>query len=320
MPRTISSVINASLSLQLSSHLNHFRRCLRYVIKSRIKVVPEGLSEDAVHYKRSIMKMFFSTGPDQEVKRVVAACLPRGDWRNTKHVEVCLTGVAAADIDMVAVASIIENGLSFALLSAKPTVWPRHRWTGSEIAVDFWGRLEAVHGLASATYPLFCRTLGKDFEGEPRGDVGVDGAVGVLALEDGDAGGGGGLPEEGGGVGPSDADPVHAQAAAHVDGNQASSEDNLAAKNAKNRQMTLKWLAADPLPDLMLLRCALNPIVRMLREQLDMAGLRWELSQRAAVARSLEMGGLPGLGARDYRVLCACEQVLEKDFFKELNA
>eukprot|EP00959_Pyramimonas_sp_CCMP1952_P415663 8709334-Pyramimonas_sp.AAC.1 len=41
MPSTISSLINASLSLQLSSYLNHFRRCLRRVIRSRINIVSE---------------------------------------------------------------------------------------------------------------------------------------------------------------------------------------------------------------------------------------------------------------------------------------
>eukprot|EP00959_Pyramimonas_sp_CCMP1952_P081392 1700603-Pyramimonas_sp.AAC.1 len=51
-----------------------------------------------------------------------------------------------------------------------------------------------------------------------------------------------------------------------------------------------------------------------------MASLRWELSQRAAVARSHQMGRLPGLGARDYRIVTACELILEENFFKELQA
>ncbi|CAK0822181.1 unnamed protein product, partial [Prorocentrum cordatum] len=305
MPRTISSVIHASLSLQLSGYLNHFRKCLRHVIKSRIKLVPEGLPDDAVKYKRSVIKMFFS--------RLALT------GRNRDYVEVCVPHGLVTDIDVAAVASVIENGLSFALVSAKPSVWPRHRWTGSEIAIDFWGRLEAMHGLASATYPLFSRTLGKELPpADPIGGaVGADGAAGVL--DDGGVDDVAHVHHGPDAEVPADAAPADRHEVVDNTG-RADSEPSFAEKNAKDRKLTLEWLSRDPLPDLMLLRCALNPIVRMLHDQLDMASLRWELSQRAAVARSHQMGRLPGLGARDYRIVTACELILEENFFKELQA
>ncbi|CAK0896878.1 unnamed protein product, partial [Prorocentrum cordatum] len=255
VPRTISSVVHASLSLQLSGYLYQFRECLRHVIKSRIKLVPEGLPYDVVQYESSVIKFFPppETGPDREVKKVVVACLPRGDWRNRDYVDVCVPNVLVTDNGIAAVASVIEDGLSFALLSAKPSAWPGHRWAGPEIAASADAAPADGHEVVDNT-------------------------------------------------GRADAGPSFAE------------------KNARDRKWTLERLSRDPLPDLVLLRCALDPIVRVLHDQLNMVSLRWELSQRAAVARSPQMGRLPGLGARGYRIVTARKLLLEDKFFRELQA
>ena len=60
------------------------------------------------------------------------------------------------------------------MCNSKPNLWPRHTWTGADVAVDELARIEAVHGLLTATYPrmliAFARPSGQP---QPREDPGT---------------------------------------------------------------------------------------------------------------------------------------------------
>ena len=54
--------------------------------------------------------------------------------------------------DRNAILTRLTSGLLTALLSSRPGLYPRHRWTGCDLATDDVGIVEACHSLPSTTY------------------------------------------------------------------------------------------------------------------------------------------------------------------------
>ena len=52
----------------------------------------------------------------------------------------------------------LQNGLCVAMVGTKPSFWPRHRWTGADVALDELARMEAIHSLLSHTYKRFIQS------------------------------------------------------------------------------------------------------------------------------------------------------------------
>ena len=77
--------------------------------------------------------------------------------------------------------SHLTNGLIMALASAQPACYNRHRWTGSDIAVDHLAVFEAVHRLLSTTYARFCASFRT---GAPAARL-LQLAAGLAAYDDG---------------------------------------------------------------------------------------------------------------------------------------
>jgi len=50
-------------------------------------------------------------------------------------------------------------GLTVALCSAQPSLYPRHRWTGADIAVDELSIMEGCHKLMSTTFLRFAASF-----------------------------------------------------------------------------------------------------------------------------------------------------------------
>ena len=70
---------------------------------------------------------------------------------------MCVLGADAVDKD--AALTVFTNGLITALAGTVFEVYPRHRWTGADRAIDRCGLWESAHGLGSATYARCMCTL-----------------------------------------------------------------------------------------------------------------------------------------------------------------
>ena len=62
--------------------------------------------------------------------------------------------------DRNAIFTRLTSGLLTALLSSRPGLYPRHRWTGCDLATDDVGIVEACHSLPSTTYRRFVNRAG----------------------------------------------------------------------------------------------------------------------------------------------------------------
>eukprot|EP00959_Pyramimonas_sp_CCMP1952_P455651 9471887-Pyramimonas_sp.AAC.1 len=90
--------------------MNLFRKCLRSVIRHRLRPIHAELPRDAKQFRGAMIDLFFNTGPDMQVKKALAMCLPKGDWRKTDRVEYFVPRGASVAIDKDLVSSIIQHG------------------------------------------------------------------------------------------------------------------------------------------------------------------------------------------------------------------
>ena len=153
------------------------------------------------------------------------------------------------------------------MCNSKPNLWPRHTWTGADVAVDERARIEAVHGLLTATYPRMLIAFAR-----PSGQPQPREAPGTLS---------GAWHREEGGEG-------------------LKQEENLrtwAPLTKQRQQQTRHCLRAGALPNtprkgerqLAGLQLShldtsyMQPLTLMLHSHLDISSERWEVQQRVAV-------------------------------------
>lgn len=212
----------------------------------------------------------------------------------------------------------VTSGLIAALCASQPSLFPRSRWTGADLATDCLGVLEACHRLLSTTFMRFAAA----HEQGPRamrllalaGQLSKEDALisgEVPAVEDGQAEEAGAAPEEEPGEGAHLGH--HAGSAASKDQQQTWAEANAASRNT-----AVQWLLTKPLGKLILQRCVMEPLRVLLRKQFECASDDWEEAQRAKLLTSRPVGEGP-CNFREYRVTRAASGQDEVDFFKALG-
>lgn len=256
----ISGMIRHSLSLNVAGHMNIFRKALRAEIHHRgVKIVRGTPPVEATQYRNFMMRLFAARGKNILMKRVLLALLPNGDWRSYR-IELYVSG-QAPEVDNVTAERIVANGLITALAGTMFELYPRHRWTGSDLATDRCGLLEVVHGLGSATYARYMAMLG---ERKPQG-----------ATED---------PVDHQAA-PVLQDEVHTEPCLAEDdaGNTESigggaqlEETTGPAFNSKCRRVASEWWASSPLVNLVIIRLVMEPLRALLSDLLTIAGEKWD--------------------------------------------
>ena len=176
---TVVGVLRHALSLQGGLHMNLFRKALRLEIRSRGGVVVRvgSAPREALQHRELMLRLFASHGRSVLPRRVLLMLLPNGDWRS-RRIEVFVDDVS--QLSAAEAERQLANGLVAALAGSTFQVYPRHRWTGADVAFDRCGLLEAVHGLGAGAYRHFLRLLGEAGAGRS----GAPAAAELLALED----------------------------------------------------------------------------------------------------------------------------------------
>lgn len=292
----ISGVIRVALSLQNGPAMARFRKCLRAEIASRLEILKGVAPASAVEYKKKVMGVFVRHGGGVVKRRALLALCPNGEWRAPKVQYYVNPQIAGEITDPKVILSHLTNGLVMALASAQPACYNRHRWTGSDIAVDQLAVFEAVHRLLSTTYARFCASfrtgapavrllqLAQDlaeYDGVPGGQQqALELEPEVVAGPPGEAEPAGPVPMG------EDADP--AAAAAAPQGAQGALD--FAAANARERQLALQFLRGGCMGTLVLMRLLMEPLRQYLGKQFERAGEDWEQAEQAKLARA-QMAG-----------------------------
>eukprot|EP00971_Amphidinium_carterae_P071886 1421752-Amphidinium_carterae.6 len=319
MPQALSGVIATALSLRHGSSLMVFRRCLSTVIDELLVLLIGSPSVEAIEFRNQAMSLFMAGRSTDLVQKVLVSRLPNGDWRRQDRVEYYYDVSQPAPTRSYIV-KLLCKGLLQALLSAKPTVLMRHRWTGTDIALEEVGRVEAIHGLFSKTFVKFLASFQGPHKHLRNSEVCVavdDDAVhslGVASAADGaDVGEVASLlTGENGGTALVDA--LSQSALPNVEQHRNVQE------HSSDRRRAGCWLASHAWLDLVVLRITVKPLMDYMTNLLKISGEKWEVGQRAHVIEHLgkrEEQTNPLL--RDYEVTLAADGVLEQKFFEQLG-
>ena len=156
MDSTSSAIINIVLSLRTGSAFSQFRRALMEEIDSRLQVRQGFPGRESIVYKQRAVRLFLQNGEAVLRRRLLLAVCPNGEWRSP-HVEFWVNAATPPRLrDRACILEHLTQGLCLAFTSSQPALYDRHRWTGSDIAVDELGIFEACHRLLSTTYCRFC--------------------------------------------------------------------------------------------------------------------------------------------------------------------
>ncbi len=115
-----------------------FRRCLTAEISDRQVILHGAPSAEATAYKATVLRVFVTHGASIATKRLLLIMYPSGDWR-ASAVEFYVGAGSDAPPDREAVLQLLVSGLIAALCNVPPRLYPRSRWTGSDLATDDLG-------------------------------------------------------------------------------------------------------------------------------------------------------------------------------------
>lgn len=314
----VKGMIHCALSLQSGSAMSRFRACLKEEIASRFEVLHGQPSRDAINYKEQMMRIFVQHGAHVPMRQILLAVCPNGDWRSAKVQYYVQQGPGQPQTEE-AMLEHVTAGLVTALAASQPELYPRHRWTGADLATDSLGIIETVHQLLSTTYVRFAssfesgvraRALASSLLPPPGHGI----AAPMPAMQDAPA------EDAGASVAGASAQASSASANAAQDSEASApsgEQPAWAVINAAHRRITATWLATQPLKDIILQRLTMEPLRWLLTRQFDVASDQWELRQQQQALRTFQEGG--GDAGRDYRVTRAAEGSDERMFFTQLS-
>ena len=314
IPGNIQGMIRCALALQTGSAMARFRACLRQEVASRFQVRYGAPPLEAVQYKKRVFQLFVSHGSKLAMRRVLLALCPNGDWRSP-YVEYYVPPTSQhTEAELL---EHVTSGLIAALCASQPSVYPRRRWTGADLATDTLGVMEACHRLLSTTFLRFAAS----FETGCRSQQLLDAATKLAQNPLGGASEGIADPQP-----EAASDPSAGDAGGEVAGDQAAATDegtqggetNHAALNAANRRIAANWLLTRPFDRLVLQRLVMEPLRALHRKQFSVASDDWEMAQRAKALRAAKLGKT-GFGVRDYRLCLAAKGDDERHFVESLN-
>ena len=311
----ISGLINFSLTFASGGHMHKFRRCLAAVIAEKINVIRGSPPLDVIAYQQAMLSLFLSRGTKLRERRFLLSKLPNGDWRKRDCVDVYVPEHEPVRT-AAAIAPRLIRGILVALTGRTFTSYPRHRWTGADIALDEFGLLDAVHGIGTRAFMRYLALTSKKKE-PPAPPVDVPPAEPLLALPAPEAVAA--APDVA--MGRADEEPADEGAeGGEDDGAPAVAAEigdtvDWAALNARVKRVAAEWIATAPFGRVIVMRVVLEPWRQLMHSFIEMSGEAWELKQRLQESTFLSRGvGEP----RSYRVATFASLKLEKAFLAQV--
>eukprot|EP00971_Amphidinium_carterae_P228582 4533811-Amphidinium_carterae.1 len=310
----VSGMLHLALSLRQGVALSVFRRSLQEVLEERLVLLHGHPPLEVVSHREQMMSIFLSHRGTSLLHQMLPTCLPNGNWKDKTRVEYYLS-LGEENISKEVLVQKFISGLTLALASHKPHLFPAHRWNGADVSISDLGKLEMIHGLLTATYGRFLVKMrpGKglsraatsrqvaqyDVAGESDLVGQVDPCVNLGNMLEADA-----QDEADGAAGGLDDPEEHRSASQH----------------SQDRRLGKEWLAFAPLSYLLVMRVVLEPLMHCLHGYFKQASPETEFSERAKLAEDLLSGQtLESSLHRNFMVTLAADGSLENSFFKQIQ-
>ena len=284
----ISGVISFGLTMRAGGALQKLRKCLVLLFARRLRIFrgafPPGPASCEAQLMESVLNLYLSPathGPLGIRRQLILRRMINGDITQEQVQHYCPPGCCAS---VEETRSLFSNEVVDALLPHIAPVFPRHRWVGSNFALDYIGLLASVHRLLEGLVPPWIRELKNSYLPAVPSDFDLtsvdaddhDLVSGPLALEDI------GQRQDGAEQGESSIVQAH------------DSRTSYAEFNARQQRNINTFARARRSPELVVMRRCLGlTLTHLMEPLLDMAGKDWVTRQWAAVDAGREVAVPP---------------------------
>ena len=277
-----SGMIKTALALR-SGHMKKFRQAFKDIISSELTIwhggdpVRLGSGPQVDGHRKFMLNTFFSTLSSDE-----KACIEsvfNSNWE-TPFLEHYCHGCCENREETIAKA----HKLVKFFCAASPRIFPRHKWIGSDECLDYFGRLQAVHGLLQKIIKVIFND------------------VGIVKVDDQDQD----RQQE---------DNFLAMVPSIVGQSASAAPDDLKAVLKGWRQVAYRWCTSScMMAEVLFSRLALGPQCALMAKMLAVSAGNFDKQQCAQFLRT---------GVRDYRILWAHEnsagQCLLEEIFEQIG-
>eukprot|EP00971_Amphidinium_carterae_P286096 5680770-Amphidinium_carterae.1 len=147
----VQGLLRVGLSLKVGTYMSLLRKAIQLVVAARLQLCVGQLTADAKAYKEHVLQVYHQTGTNKDHRIIVLLTVLNGDWRNESCIEY-YTNTTSSLSQKQAACSAVSAALIQAYASCKPPIYPRHRWTGADAAIDWVASFQSCHGLFHHVY------------------------------------------------------------------------------------------------------------------------------------------------------------------------
>ena len=155
-----SRLVHLCLPLRMSGHMKWYRACMRTVVESKLTLLHGACRAKAADYCSYILEVFVARCQFAAKRRSLLWVWCNGDWRNKSAIEHYVDPAGHFAQTRSYISREVVNAFLSALASRQPSVFPRHRWTGCDLACDEVGLLLSVHNVSHDSYLAFLVSCG----------------------------------------------------------------------------------------------------------------------------------------------------------------
>lgn len=158
----ISGMVNFSISVSTASSMSHLRQAFALVVDKDLVVLRGAPPVANREFQSLVLSMFLQRGRRCHERRAALQQVMNGDWQKQGVVEVYIGGEGPVTQEIrKQVRRQVVRCIMVALLGRSFSTYPRHRWTGADLACDEVSLCAAVHGILFPAYQIFLTRFAK---------------------------------------------------------------------------------------------------------------------------------------------------------------
>ena len=271
----VSCLVELALCLGQAGAMAAFRKALREVLQQDLRIRLGAPPSEHEGHRRSILDLAYAGSPAAfAARRSVVEGLANGDWSRRDVVEHWASG----PVSRSSIVNRFQKLFVWAVASASPRVFPRHRWTGAEDAIRWVLLLMSCHGLLAKAWKAFAGRV-DDKEHDTAEECEADGT-------------------EANKMDVAIADPAVANTVQNI-------QQKWIAQARGWKRNALAWVSDDnALPQLVLFRYVHEGHRAFMQDLLTMSGSQWQRTQAWQELQAVKQGK-GGWALRDFRATVA---------------
>eukprot|EP00971_Amphidinium_carterae_P329391 6461808-Amphidinium_carterae.1 len=271
----IVGLLHTALSLRTQCSWETFRTAVATVLRNMpLEIVHERAPDEvAMQYKTALLTHLYTGSGSGLATALELLLVFNGDWRVKGKLQFCWDPAKRNPPSKLVIVESMVRAAKNTFLSHKPGVWPRSRWTGFRASLRDVLIICSIHGILHPCYNKFLELLGHSKKSASHDHGASSGSVALSAALVGHVD-----------DGRDEIDKYMSLGVAEREGDAQtglpdSTTMSFAKLNSRDRDISINWLAQDPLPYLLLIGFTLQPLDALMEAHFRLASSEWEEQQ-----------------------------------------